>query len=192
MSSPFQLTKVWNQTGFYGKNGGYSEFFMGQSLNLTNEKYPIGSGADKSYSDYVGRITIQPHDYFNLENRFRIDKKSLGMQRNETVARTGPEWLRLSLNYASITKQSNLSSQNDREQITVQGRWRLTDYWTTSASNARDLTGDGGNLYWTWNVGYSDECFEFTLQSKRSYQRDRDVNPSTSIGFFIKLKTLGL
>lgn len=180
------------KTGIYGIKGGYSEIMVGQSIRLTDSlEYPEGSGAEEKSSDYVGRLTINPHEYLNLETRFRLDGENLEIQRNESSLSTGPRWLKFNFSYASIEENSSISNSEEREQLTSSARLQITENWHTRVANAHDLTDNGGDLYWEWDIGYVDECFEFVLEGRRTYQQDRDVQPSTSVGFVIRLKTLG-
>ena len=69
-------------TGVYGFGGGFSEFFLGQSYQLSNNDDPalVASGLGQDYSDIVGRIRVSPGPYLDLQYDFQLAEEDLEPQ----------------------------------------------------------------------------------------------------------------
>jgi LPS-assembly protein len=68
---------------------------VGQSYRMSSEQtlLPDGTGLSNRLSDIVGRTDIRYRDIIQLTHRFRLDKNSFKLRRNEidaTLATTGP------------------------------------------------------------------------------------------------------
>lgn len=178
----------WNATTHQGRQAG---FFIGQSFRFSREDelFPENSGVQEKLSDIVGRVRIQPIQYFDLFYRFRLDKNDLSRRRDEIDFRIGPPALNLNLDYL-FTDSTGLSSLEDREEINVKLQSRLSENWTVFFSGRRDLERND-NLSASAGFTYQDECFRFSLIGQRRYFRDREVEPDDSIFVQISFKHLG-
>ena len=58
-----------------------------------------GTGLSDRFSDYVGRVTVKYGSLIEVTERFRLDKDSLAVRRNEIDATVGS---RLGLSYVQI------------------------------------------------------------------------------------------
>jgi LPS-assembly protein len=124
-------------------------------------------------------------------HRFRLSRRSLELQRNEIAVSGGPSWLRLSAGYVKLSDELSTDNLGEREELRFDGAARLNQYWSLSAYDRIDLTDNGGTLVYGGALTYEDECISLRLGYQRTFTRDRDVAPATTIGFQIRLQNLG-
>jgi len=174
--------------GVYGESGGYSTLLVGQSIHQGGgTSFQSGTGLEDQFSDYITRLEIRPADYLQFINRTRIDHDKLTLARNELYMKTGTSETWLDLGYVYLRDDPNGLTQEKREEVYVSGRVKLSEFWSAYGSYRRDLTGTGNSIDGNIGLEYLDECFGFALEAKRSFTRDRDVEPETRIGFKIRL-----
>ena len=180
------------KAGVYGASGGSTSVLFGQSYRFSNASpYPAGSGLNGDRSDYVGRITISPSSWFDLMHRFRVDKDDLAFRRNEIQASIGPMQRRLQVGYISLSADPTVSDLPPRKELYLSGEYRFDPNWSAFGSARRDLTDDGKLLSASIGLVYENECIELGASFDRRTTRDRDVEPSTSVNFTVRLKNLG-
>tara|TARA_Y100001960_G_scaffold333816_1_gene441200 strand:- start:3333 stop:5555 length:2223 start_codon:yes stop_codon:yes gene_type:complete len=181
--------------GAYGASGGRTTALIGQSARLKDDDtFGLGSGLEDHYSDYVGRLMVEPSNYFSLAYRFRLDKKTIEARRNEITLRGGPDYLKLHLGYALLDEQLSeveTSGFANREEMVTSVVSKFTDFWSISADLRRNLTGSGGTVSWSSGLTYEDECFLFVTKYGRTFTRDREVEPDDTLIFKVLLKNLG-
>lgn len=173
--------------GFYGSEGGYTSFLIGQSLYESNDTgFSEGSGLENQTSDYVARLAIQPNEYFSYSQRVRIDQDDLSLARHELDMRLGSDKNWFELGYLSLADDQAAIGLESRHEIYVAGRVQLADFWSTYGSYRRDLE-ENDSIEARAGLEYLDECFGFALEVKRDYTRDRDLKPETKVGVRIRL-----
>ena len=179
--------------GLYGTSGGQTTALLGQTVRLKDDStFGTGTGLEDSFSDYVGRLSVTPADYLDVNYRFRLNRRNFTAQRNEVSAAIGPSYLRLSLSYVQLSSEgSNIDAFANREELTVAGTVALTGSWDLTIDHRRNLVDDGGSLNSGATLLYEDECLLFRVRANRSFTEDRDVDPETSILFTIQFKNLG-
>jgi len=176
----------------YGQSGGYSTAMIGQSYRLkADSTFADRTGLENKRSDYVGRLTISPSEFLDYVQRIRIDRDTLTIRRNEFDLAVGPERLRLDLGYLSLSKELTANDFASREELRMSAKARLTNTWSADAHSRRDLTQEGGSIAHGLGLVYEDECVVFTTRFDRTFTQDRDVQPSSSITFRVRLKGLG-
>ncbi|MEC7464865.1 MAG: LPS assembly protein LptD [Pseudomonadota bacterium] len=185
-------------SGFFGRRGGSSSFFIGQSFRLDeNNDFSSDSGLDENFSDLVGRVRIQPAPYIDALYRFRLNKDQFNARRNELAASAGVPIFQTNVNYLSIDQQNLVDTQDpegdfrDREEITIGFNSEITDQWEIGVNTRRDLTSGGGSRLHGAFLSYEDECFVFRTDFSRTFTRDRDVGPTDTVLVRFVLKTLG-
>ncbi|MEO8724158.1 MAG: LPS assembly protein LptD [Sphingobium sp.] len=118
---------------------------VGQSYRLNNRVsiFPEGTGLSARASDIVGRTTIRYRDFLSLTHRFRIDKNSLAVRRNEIDAMIGTRATYLTIGYLKLNRDITTSVEDlaDREEIRLGARVKLARYWSVFGSTIIDLTG---------------------------------------------------
>lgn len=178
----------------YGARGQYLlssgeafNFLLGQNYNADDTTpFPNSVTPGESFSDYIGSVGFTT-DPIELSYRFALKNDNLSANRTELVGSFTKPWLRFSSAYRELKNNQYLS--NSREGI-VNASLPVTDDWSLYGGARRDLelnemiASAGGLLY-------RNECFNAMLQLSRTYTRDRDVEPSTSINFRIGFKNLG-
>jgi LPS-assembly protein len=181
--------------GLYGESGGRTTALLGQSVRVKDDStFGTGTGLEKNFSDYVGRIAVTPTDYLDINYRFRLDRENFTAQRNEVSASIGPAYLNLAATYLQLESESSTGAESEfasREEVSLVGNVDLTEFWTFSLDHRRSLIDDGGSLNSGSTLTYEDECFFFRLRANRRFTEDRDAEPETTILFTIQFKHLG-
>src|SRR5882762_7318260 len=65
----------------------------------------LGTGLDKTVSDYVGRVAFQPNQFYTLSSRFRFDSETFALQRLELEASTNFDRWNVSILYGDYAAQ---------------------------------------------------------------------------------------
>ncbi|MSO74516.1 MAG: LPS-assembly protein LptD [Alphaproteobacteria bacterium] len=171
--------------GAYDASGASATFLFGQTARVKkDDALTRQSGLDRHFSDYVGRVHVTPGDYLDLGYRFRLDGKDYSVRRSELDIAGGLEFLRLNLSYLQITEQTredNLTSFPNREELLVGATLKFAQYWRLQAATRRDLTGGGNPLSVDGSLTYEDECFIAALLASRSFTQTRDVERDISV-----------
>ncbi len=176
----------------YGADGGYASFTVGQVYRVRSDStFPANTGLDDNLSDIVSQVTISPGTYLDLVARVRINNDDLSIDRPEVYVSVGPPAYRLTASYLRLEQEDPLSELEAREEIFAALRILLSDNWSVTAHNRRDLTSNGGTIRTGGGLQYQDECITLEFTVDRDNTSDRDAQPSTSINFRIVLKNLG-
>lgn len=178
--------------GFFGDQGGATEFFIGQAAQLSEANHiGAGSGVEDHLTDIVGRVSINPIDVLTLNYRYRLNKDTFTPERSElsSVLHYGPATV--AANYFFFDDNQINSEFGEREEIYGTVGLRLTDYWTVRGRTRHDLSPDGGILNWGVGVRYEDECFTFVADFSRNFTRDRDLSAGNRVFFQVIFKHLG-
>jgi LPS-assembly protein len=179
--------------GVLGENGGSTTVLVGQSYRVkSDDTFPEGSGLEDHFSDYVGRVNVQPlgDAYWNLVYRGRWDKNNLENRRSELGTVIGPRTLNFSVDYLMFDRQEG-SEFPGREELRTGVSAQLTRYWRSQVSVVQDLDDNGGLRSLQMALTYEDECFAITTRAGRSFYEDRDLKPDDSIVVQLVFKTLG-
>lgn len=167
--------------------GGESlDVMLGQSYSFDDTPFPNSTTPGENMSDYIGRLGLYANPV-TLTYRFAADQKTLATNRNEVTLGFNRPWLNLQASYRALENNRYL---RDSEEALLYANVPLADEWSVYTTGRRDLTLDqmiaaGGGL------AYQNECFSLMLQALRTYTRDRDVEPDTSITLRIGFKNLG-
>ena len=166
---------------------------VGQSYRFNEtDIYPVGSGLEDKVSDIVGRITLAPNQFLNLEYAFRLDHKTLELNRSEVSVSAGNALSRIGADYVNLkSSEDPLSSYNDREELTFWVTSALTRYWSIGYNQRIDLAKGGGLLEIGGYVRYEDECFALETGVKKDYTYDRDYSGGVSFRLALEFKPFG-
>jgi LPS-assembly protein len=180
------------RAGVYGESGGYSTILLGQTLRARNSgTFDGNTGLEGHLSDFVGRVHIVPAPYLHYSHRFRLDRDTLQIRRNEIDIAAGPKALRFTLGYIKLSDELETDDFTSREELRLTGSAKITPNWSVDAYDRIDLTDDGGTVKYGGALTYRDECIEMSLGFERRFTQDRDVRPSTDFNFRIILRNLG-
>ena len=178
---------------------------IGQSYRLTDKQtlFPDGTGLNEQFSDFVGRTEVRFHDTVKLTHRFRLDKDTFAVRRNEIDATVGSDRNYIEVGYLRLNRDIDLAFEDlqDREELRAAGRWEFKRYWSVFGSavvNLTDkdedpsLTADGFEpLRTRLGIAYSDDCLEFGVTWRRDYVSIADARQGNSFQLFFSLKNLG-
>ena len=147
--------------------GGFINVLFGQSYqlfglnsfavqDLTNTS--LGSGLDKSASDYVARIAYQPNKVYSFIARTRLDEATGAVRRFELEGRANFDRFGVSLLYGNYDAQPELGFLTRREGIVATGSLKVATNWMLSGALRYDITNQTINQYIV-GAGYVDDCF---------------------------------
>lgn len=178
--------------GIYGDTGYYASALLGQILRArADDTFAQQTGLESNSSDYVGRLDFSPNELIQFFNRFRLDRDSLSVRRNELGLDVGNARHRFGLTYVSLARELTNTEQTSREEAAVYGQTAISRYWSVTGRTRRDLTeANGGTINYGVGLIYEDECFSTFIEFEREFTSDRDIEPSTSVSFRIRLKNL--
>jgi LPS-assembly protein len=178
---------------------------IGQSYRLDDKPsiLPPGTGLSGRFSDYVGRTNVKLGRKLNLVHRFRIDKESLALRRNEVDAVVGGRQTYATIGYLRLDRNIDpaIEDLRDREEIRLGGRVRFKRYWSVFGSTVIDLTdakesplssADGYEpVRHRIGISYDDDCLEIGVTWRRDYDRVGDIDRGNTFQFRVALKNLG-
>ena len=183
-----------------------ADITVGQSYRLSNRAsiFPDGTGLSDKVSDIVGRSEFRFKDIVKLTHRFRLDKDSLAIRRNEIDATIGSRGTYLQAGYLKLNRNIGPSVEDlsDREEIRLAGRVRVARYWSVFGSTIIDLTdikedptsfADGFDpIRHRLGVAYDDDCLSLSLTWRRDYQPTGDARRGNGFLFRLAFRNLGV
>ena len=178
---------------------------IGQSYRLDSKIniFPDGTGLANRTSDIVGRTNVRFRDFVQFTHRYRLDKDTLAIRRNEIDATVGSRRTYASVGYLRLNRdiEANIEDLQDREEIRGAGRVQFAKYWSLFGSGVVDLTdreeddlslSDGFQPIRTrLGIGYQDEYFEAGLTWRRDYITTGDARSGNTFLFRIGFRNLG-
>ena len=178
---------------------------IGQSYRLSDKPtlFPDGTGLNEQFSDFVGRTEVRFRDFVKFTHRFRLDKDSFAVRRNEIDATVGSSATYLEVGYLRLDRNIdfNFEDLQDREEIRAAGRIAFADYWSVFGSAVVNLTdreedpsftSDGFEpLRTRLGIAYSDDCLEFGFTWRRDYIQLADAQSGSSFRVYFALRNLG-
>jgi len=182
------------------------ETVVGQSYRIDSRPtlLPDGTGLSQRVSDVVGRTTVRYRDFLALTHRFRLDKDSLAVRRNEVDATIGSRRTYATVGYLRLDRNvtQQLEDFSDREELRVGARIAFARYWSVFGSTVIDLTGkdedpvtvaDGYEpIRHRLGIAYQDECLDIGLTWRRNYQSAGDARNNNTIQLRLAFRNLGI
>jgi LPS-assembly protein len=177
----------------------------GQSYRLTSEPtiLPSGTGLSDRFSDIVGRVTVKYGKWLEVTERFRLDKDSLAVRRNEIDATIGSSKTYFLVGYLRLNRNIDTSIEDlrDREEVRVGGRIQIARFWSVYGSSVIDLTGKGLDptamtdgfqpVRQRLGLTYEDECLSLGLSWRRDYDPTGDARRGSTFSLRLALKNIG-
>ncbi len=178
---------------------------VGQSYRLTDKPsiFPPGTGLSGRYSDVVGRATLKYGSFLSYTQRFRLDKDSLRIRRNEADVTVGSDATYLTAGYLRLNRDILALGEDlrDREEVRLGARVAFLEHWSLFGSTVIDLTGraedplsvaDGYEpVRHRIGFAYDDSCFSFGLTWRRDYDQTGDARRGNTFVLRLALKNLG-
>jgi LPS-assembly protein len=181
------------------------DFNIGQSYRLSNQPvtFPNGTGLSGKISDIVGRSEFRFKDFVKLTHRFRLDKDSFAIRRNEIDATVGSRSTYVQVGYLKLNRDINsVEDLSDREEIRLASRVRVARYWSVFGSTIIDLTSsredplsfaDGFDpIRHRLGVAYDDDCLSLSVTWRRDYQPTGDARRGNTFLFRLAFRNLGV
>ncbi|WP_419815121.1 LPS-assembly protein LptD [Glacieibacterium sp.] len=176
---------------------------MAQSARIDDgmDLFPSGTGLSGRLSDFVGRTTAKYGSFVTLTYRYRLDKTSLSVRRNEIDLALGSTATYATIAYLKLNRNINTEDLQDREEVRLGGRVAFAKYWSVFGSTIIDLTSKGEEPTSTSDgfspirhrigVQYEDECFRLGVSWRKDYTQDRDFRRGSSYQLTLAFKNLG-
>ena len=142
-------------------------------------------------------------DFVKFTHRYRIDKDTFAVRRNEIDATIGSDETYFEVNYLRLNRDIDLTFEDllDREEMRVAGRYAFAKYWSVFGSAVVNLTNreedpsftsDGFKpLRTRLGIAYEDDCLEFGFTWRRDYVQVADIEDGDSFRIYFSLKNLG-
>lgn len=178
---------------------------VGQSYRFDRRLglFPVGTGLTGRFSDIVGRTEVRFRNFASLVHRYRLDKTSFAVRRNEIDATLGSERTYLLLGYLRLDRDivTTLEDLQDREEARAGGRLQISRYWSMFGTISIDLTDreedplsltDGFDpVRHRLGVAYEDDCLRLGLTWRRDYERQGDARSGNGFLLSLSFKNLG-
>jgi len=179
---------------------------VGQSVRLSNRDsiLPDGTGLSSKTSDIVGRTEVRYRDFVSLVHRYRVDKDSFAVRRNEFDATVGNSSTYAEVGYLKLNRNisSDIEDLRDREELRFAGRAAFANYWSLFGSAVVNLTSrtadpiygsDGFQpLRTRLGAAYEDDCLQIAITWRRDYEATGDARKGNSFQLRFALKNIGM
>ncbi|WP_426164641.1 LPS-assembly protein LptD [Sandarakinorhabdus sp. DWP1-3-1] len=175
---------------------------IGQSVRLAGNgnEFPQGTGLSDTVSDFVGRSNLKFGSLFEITHRFRVDRNSFAVRRNEIDVQVGSRSTYATIGYLKLNRNIALEDLEDRAELRFGGRVGFARFWSAYGSAIIDLTTRAENPAAIGNgfkairhragIEYEDECFRLGVSWRRDYVGDRDFRAGNSFNLTLAFKTL--
>ncbi|WP_234027131.1 LPS-assembly protein LptD [Erythrobacter sp. KY5] len=178
---------------------------IGQSFRVTETDqsiFPDGTGLSERVSDFVGRTEVRYRNFLAFTHRFRVDKDSFELRRNEIDATIGSQRNYVEVGYLRLNRDiQTVEDLRDREEIRAAGRFTIGRHWSMFGSGVFNLTSaaedpifspDGFEPIRTrLGIAYRDDCIEFGATWRRDFITAGDAERGNSFQLFFALRNLG-
>jgi LPS-assembly protein len=178
---------------------------VGQSFRLERPQpglFPEGTGLGEKVSDFVGRTEIRYKNLVSFTHRFRLDKDTLAVRRNEVDATIGTRQTYLELGYLRLNRDiATVEDLRDREELRAAGRVAIGRRWSVFGSGVFNLTSSDEDpvfrpegfqpIRTRFGVAYADDCVEFGATWRRDFIDAGDARRGNAFQVFFALRNLG-
>lgn len=178
---------------------------IGQSFRLAEPSeglFPDGTGLSERVTDFVGRTEVRFQNLVNFTHRFRLDKDSFAVRRNEIDATIGSRRTYFEVGYLRLNRDiATVEDLRDREELRAAARVAIGQKWSVFGSGVFNLTDaeedpvfepDGFQPIRTrFGVAYSDGSLEFGATWRRDFIDAGDARRGNAFQLFFALKNLG-
>ena len=179
---------------------------LGQSVRLSNQDklIPDGTGLSNKVSDIVGRSSLRLKDAVEFTWRYRLDKDTLALRRNEFDATIGNHRTYAEIGYLSLNRNIDPAFEQlqDREELRMAGRIAVKKYYSVFASAVVNLTRNSQNPALNGNgfqllrhragIAYTDDCIDLSFTWRRDYITTGDAKRGNAFQFSFALRNLGI
>lgn len=178
---------------------------VGQSVRFSPRStiFPQGTGLDGRISDIVGRTQIRYGRFIELTHRYRLDKDSFAVRRNEIDLTVGTTQTYAQIGYLRLNRNIDPSIEDlrDLEELRVAARILFARYWSIFGATVIDLTDKNEDPLSLANgfqpvrtrlgIQYEDACLQIGLTWRRDYERIGTFRKGSTFALHLALKGLG-
>lgn len=188
---------------------------LGQSVRLVREDeiFPQGTGFNRRFSDFVGRMSVRYGSFLKLTERFRLDRKTLAIRRQELDLTIGSKRTYLMVGYLQLSRDIDTAIEPDLgnyRELRLGGRIQIAHYWSIFGSGTIDMTtkkdqianqkqidiADSGVISNGFQpvrqrigIQYDDNCLQLGLTWRRDYSTVGDSRRGNS--FMLRFSLYG-
>ena len=178
---------------------------VGQSYRIVKRGgiFPEGTGLADRASDIVGRTRIRYGRFVDLTHRYRLDKDSLAVRRNELDLTVGGEETYAQIGYLRLNRDidETIEDLRDKEELRAAARIKFARNWSVFGATVIDLSdqkedplavSDGFEpVRHRLSIDYEDECIALGVSWRRDYERVGGFDEGSTFSFRVSLKGLG-
>ncbi|HKP34647.1 MAG TPA: LPS assembly protein LptD [Sphingomicrobium sp.] len=175
---------------------------IGQSYRFGRLRniFPQGTGLTDRVSDIVGRTRVRYGRFIDITDRFRIDKDSFAVRRNEVDLTVGTNETYAQVGYLKLNRNIDptIEDLRDKEELRVAARIKFHKYWAIFGASVIDLTDrteDPLSLANGWQpvrnrlgIEYEDECLQLGVTWRRDYERIGAFRKGSTFAIHLALK----
>jgi len=175
---------------------------IGQSFRFNRQDsiFPQGTGLTGRVSDIVGRTRIRYGRLIDITHRYRIDKHSFAVRRNEIDLTVGTTQTYAQIGYLRLDRNIDptIEDLRDKEELRVAARILFRRYWSIFGASVIDLTDkreDPLSLADGWQpvrnrlgIEYEDECLQLGVTWRRDYERIGAFRKGSTFAIHLALK----
>ena len=178
---------------------------VGQSYRIVKRGgiFPEGTGLADRASDIVGRTRIRYGRLIDLTHRYRVDKDSLAVRRNELDLTVGGEETYAQIGYLRLNRDidETIEDLRDKEELRAAARIKFAKNWSVFGATVIDLSdqkedplsvSDGFEpVRHRLSIDYEDECIALGVSWRRDYERVGGFDEGSTFSLRVSLKGLG-
>lgn len=164
------------------------------------EIFPEGTGLTGRVSDIVGRTSVRYGRFVEITHRYRVDKSSFAVRRNDIDLTIGSAQTYAQVGYTKLDRNIDPSIEDllNHEELRVAARILFRKYWSIFGTTMIDLTNkredptslSNGFQFVRNRIGilYSDDCLELGLTWRRDYEVIGTFKKGSTFALHIALK----
>ncbi len=174
------------RTGIYANQGSYGEMTLGQNYRITPDpNFPIGSGLDTEFSDYVGQFRFQTVGLRNprtmrFDYEFDLDHDLSTFRKHDVRLTIGSPMFMPTVSYLFLDPPpTSTTGIGSVEELRYGFSSTFYKYYTFTVGQVQNLLpGAPGLLTTDVTLAYNDECFNTSI----GYTHDSTVRTGVANG----------
>src|SRR5207248_8118438 len=158
---------------------------VGQSYRFSRRPgiFPEGTGLTSQVSDIVVRTRVRFGRLIDITERYRLDKNTLAVRRNEIDLTFGTQQTYAQIGYLRLNRNIDptIEDLRDKEELRLAGRILIHRYWSIFGATVIDLTDKQEDPLSLANgfqpvrhrlgIEYEDNCLQVGLTWRRDYEQ---------------------
>jgi LPS-assembly protein len=180
------------------------ESTIGQSVRFRKDLniFPEGTGLNDRVSDIVGRTHIRFGRFIDITHRYRIDKSTFAIRRNEVDLTVGSAQTYAQIGYLKLNRNIDPSIEDlrDVEELRLAARVLFQRYWSIFGTTIIDLTDKNEDPLSLANgfqpvrhrlgIQYEDECIQVGFTWRRDYEQIGAFRKGSTFSIHLAFKGL--